>query len=327
MLARWLGSAGRLPALHFLALGGLLAIADARLTGAPAGGGRAPILITATRVDEIREDYARTLQTVPSAADVAALVAREADEEMLYREALLIGLDRRDRAVKWRIVEKMHFLFGDDGGDADAAYRRGLELGLDRDDVVVRNAMVTKMRLLAKQASRTEEPTGPALEAALAAYLANHADTFSQSARISLTQIYLSAEKRGDALAADAAALLARLRADATPPSAATRLGDPFPAGAAVRDASSTTMAKLFGDGLASAVAKLPAGQWSDPIPSPYGLHLVWVSGRTAADLPPLADVRERVLRAYRAERRDAYLARMMVELRGAYRVEVEHAG
>jgi len=308
-------------------LGGALALADARLIGGAAGGGRAPIVITATRVDEIREDYARTLQTVPTAADVAALVAREADEEMLYREALLLGLDRGDRAVKWRIVEKMHFLFGDQAGDADAVYRRGMALGLDRDDIVVRNAMVTKMRLLAKTASRTEEPSGPALDAALAAYLAAHADAFARNARVSLTQIYLSADKHGDALAADAAALLARLRADGTPPSAAARLGDPFPAGATVSDAASTTVAKLFGDPLAAAVAKLPVGRWSDPIPSPYGLHLVWVSGRTAADLPPLDAVRERVLRAYRAERRDHYLARMMTELRAAYAVEVEHAG
>jgi len=33
------------------------------------------------------------------------------------------------------------------------------------------------------------------------------------------------------------------------------------------------------------------------------------------------------VLRSYRAERRDRYLARLMTELRAAYPVEVEHAG
>jgi len=327
MLVRMVRSAVRMPALHFLVLGALLAAVDARLTDGSSGGGRAPILITAARVDEIRDDYERTLQMVPTPADIDALVAREADEEMLYREALLLGLDRHDHAVKWRVVEKMHFLYGDEAGDADAAYRRGLALGLERDDVVVRNALITKMRLLAKAASRTEEPTGPALDDALIAYLRDHAATFARDARLSLSQVFLSAAKRGDTLTADAQALLQQLRTGPTPPADAVRLGDPFPAGNTVADASAATLAKLFGEGFATAAAGLATGQWSEPIRSPYGVHLVWVSGRNAADLPPLDAVRSRVLRAYRSERRDRYLARMMTELRAAYPVEVEHAG
>ena len=86
----------------------------------------------------------------------------------------------------------------------------------------------------------------------------------------------------------------------------------------------------MFGDDFADAVAALPTEQWSEPIRSPYGLHLVWVGGRAAADLPPLDAVRSRVLRAYRAERREQYLARMMQQLRAAYTVRIEtddHAG
>jgi hypothetical protein len=327
MLARFARSAVRSPALHFLVLGALLAALDLGRPADVPDGGRPPIVITAARVDAIRDDYARTLQIAPTAEDLDALVAREADEEMLYREALLLGLDRHDRAVKWRIVEKMHFLFGDEAGDADAAYRRGLELGLDRADVVVRNALVTKMRLLAKTASRSEEPTGDALERELAAYLRDHAAAYARGSRVSLTHVFLSAAKRGDALAGDAAGLLARLRAAGTPPADAVRLGDPFPAGNTVNDAAAPTLAKLFGDACATAMLALAPGAWSDPIRSPYGLHLVQVTGRSAADVPPLDAVRDRVLRAYRAERRDRYLARLMTELRAAYRVEVEHAG
>jgi parvulin-like peptidyl-prolyl isomerase len=81
-----------------------------------------------------------------------------------------------------------------------------------------------------------------------------------------------------------------------------------------------------LGETFAKSAAALAPGSWSEPLASPYGLHLVWVSEHEDAALPPLDAIRPRVLRAYRAERRDQYLARMMTELRGAYAVQVEAA-
>jgi hypothetical protein len=182
------------------------------------------------------------------------------------------------------------------------------------------------MRLLAKAASRAEEPSGPALERELDAYLHAHAASYARAERLSLTQVFLGADKRGTALESDARALERRLREARTAPEDASRLGDAFIAGSTFRNTSRRGLAKIFGDAFASAVATLEPGRWSEPIRSPYGLHLVWVAGRDAADLPALAAVRSRVLRAYRAERRAQYLDRMMAEVRAAYHVRVEHA-
>lgn len=325
-LTRTLGTAVRLPALHFLVLGVGLAALHAAASGPAPTLARAPIVISAARVAEIRADYESTLAP-PTPEELKALVARAADEEMLYREALLLGLDRGDGAVKWRIIEKMHFLYGETA-DTEAAYRRGVALGLAEDDSVVRNALVTKMRLLTKAASRSEEPTGAALDRELTNYIVAHADRYRRSDELTVTHVFLNGNTRGAALEPDAQALLQRMRAQRTTPEAATRLGDPYVAGSTFRAISRTGLAKMFGDDFATTVAALPADQWSAPVRSPYGLHLVWVSGRTAADLPPLEAVRARVLRAYRAERRDQYMARMMDQLRAAYdvRVETEHA-
>lgn len=320
------GAAARQPAVHFLTLGALLATLDAASTRTPVVGARPPIVITAARVAEIRDEYAREV-AAPSPDELAALVAHAADEEMLYREALALGLDRGDRAVMWRIVEKMHFLFGDQAGDTATAYRRGLELGLGRDDLVVRNALITKMRLMAKAASRSEEPTGAALENELEAYLQAHADDYRQADRLSLTQVFLSADVHGVHLDADANALAERLRRESPAPASAARWGDVFVAGSAFRETTPRELAKSFGETFATTVAGLPLDRWSAPIRSPYGVHLVWMSARTPAELPPLTAVRERVLLAYRAERRSRYLDRLMDELRAAYPVQVDHAG
>lgn len=325
-LFRALRAGARSPALHFLTVGALLVALDTRTAGPAGATGRPPIMITAARVAEIRDEYTRTLEAAPTPAELDALVAREAEEEMLFREALLLGLDRGDRAVEWRVVEKMHFLYGDAAGDHAEAYRRGLALGLDRDDVVVRTALVTKMRLLTKAASRHEEPSGPALDRALDAYLQDHRATYAQGDRLSLTQVFLSAGKHGTALAADAHAVLRRLHASRPPPAAVPRLGDVFVAGSVFRNASRRELAKIFGESFAATVADLAPGRWSDPIGSPYGLHLVWIAERDAGSVPALAAVRSRVLHAYRAERRAQYLARMVDALRTAYEVRVERA-
>jgi hypothetical protein len=314
----------RAPAVHFLVLGALLFALVPR--GTRPTSVRPPIVLTQQRVVDVRDDYRRTMGVDPTSAELDALLAREADEEMLYREALLLGLDRGDRAVEWRVIEKMRFFYGDAAGTNDEALARGLALGLQRDDVVVRNALVTKIRLLAKAASRVDEPSGQDLDRELTDYLERHRSTYAQAARLTLTQVFLSADKHGAALENDARDLLAQLRASGTPPAPGARLGDPFLPGAPPRGASRRDLAKLFGDDFAAAVSDLDVARWSEPIRSRYGLHLVWVSERDAAAVPSLDAVRPRVLRAYRAERRSAYLAKMMAELRTAYEVRIDHA-
>ena len=312
----------RAPALHFLALGALL-FAISSTFAAPTRA-RAPIVISAARVAEIRDEYARMMATPPTESELAALVAREADEEMLYREALLLGLDRGDRAVEWRIIEKMEFLYGEAAGDNAESLRRGLELGLQRDDVVVRSGLVTKMRLLAKGTSRSEEPEGDALERELEAYLERNREEYTQAAHYTLTQVFLRGDAADATIETEARALRRTLEASASPPGETVKYGDPFVTGSFVRATSRAGLTKMFGDAFADAVAKLETKRWSEPIRSPFGLHLVWVAEKQEARAPGLDSVRSQVLQAYRAERQQEYARQMMEGIRRAYEVRVE---
>ena len=311
----------RAPALHFLLLGGLL-FAASSLTASPEPAAlREPIVITTARIEEIREDYRRTMGTAPTPRELAALISKEADDEMLYREALLLGLDRGDPAVEFRVIEKMEFLYGEATGGGAEALRRGLELGLQRDDVVVRSGLVTKMRLLAKGASRAEEPSGDALDRELAEYFERHRDEYIQPQQVSLAHVFL----RGDATREqEALALRARLAATSVAPTQAAREGDPFVAGSLLRATTHAGLVKIFGEEFTAAVAALAPGRWSEPIRSPYGLHLVWVLERTETRVPALDEVRSQVLHAWRAERQRAYLEKMLAGIRAAYEVRVE---
>ena len=174
-----------------------------------------------------------------------------------------------------------------------------------------------KMQLLAE---RGEEDPAPD-DAALQAYLDLHADRYREPERTSLRHVFVSSA-RGTACERDARALLARLRADATPPATSARLGDPFPFGAYVRAESPRELAKHFGETFAAGVARLPVGEWAGPVASPHGLHLVRVEAREPGRVSPLTAVRARVLAEMREQRRRERLAAAMAALRAKYGVQ-----
>jgi hypothetical protein len=88
------------PLLHFL-LGGVALFALHALVAPPRR-----IEVDAALAARLRADQARRGGSAP--AD--ALIERHVDQEVLYREALLRGLDRNDVIVRRRLVQKMQFL-------------------------------------------------------------------------------------------------------------------------------------------------------------------------------------------------------------------------
>jgi hypothetical protein len=308
----------RAPLLHFLALGTVLLVArswwerDARPE-------RGRIVLTADDLTRLRATFAEEYGVPPGPAAKAALVRDAIDEEVLYREALVAGIDRSDAAVGERLARLGSFLGEDQGSGPGALEREGRRLGLERSDVVIRRHLVEMMRLATLQAEPADVPT----DADLRAYLDAHAADFAAPPAVRLTQVYLSAATRGAALAADAMALLAEFRRTGAGPEAAARAGDSFLQGADVGPAPVSEIGRLFGRDFAAAVDAAPLATWVGPVRSSYGLHLVWVRERASARLPPLPAVRNRVLLALLGARSRERSAARMRALRARYDVEV----
>jgi hypothetical protein len=130
-LRRWL----REPLLHFLAVGLVLVVVGQLLDSDRGGSDQS------NRI-ELTEDDLRRLEVVwiaqwsrpPTPDERRRLVEDRVREEVLYREALALGLDRGDTIVKRRLAQKMQFLAEDVSGlgepsDADlkAWYARNSE--------------------------------------------------------------------------------------------------------------------------------------------------------------------------------------------------------
>jgi peptidyl-prolyl cis-trans isomerase C len=313
---------GRSPVLHFLAIGGVLFVLAGERGAVPTSVRRAPIVFTAADVERLRRGWMRQFGSPPSAATEAHLIDAAIDEEVLYREALALGLDRREGVIRDRLVRLARFVDENLPEDAAASEAVARQLGLDRHDLVIRRHLVNSMRLALSVPQPSDQPTA----AALAVYYDEHGDEYRQPARVRFVQVYLSRDRRGDRTEADARRLLGELRSGAVAPEEAARRGDPFIRGAVIGPAPTAEVERLFGADFAAAVARAGPHVWLGPIASSYGLHLIWVDERIEAGRPPLAEVRGRVLHQFLHERERQRLRRRLAAIRARYDITVEGA-
>ncbi len=243
----------------------------------------------------------------PDVADVAAapvadgtVPARAASDPdaLLAAAAEALGLDDGDAVIARRRARNLAFL---DADEHDTAAR-----ALAGDDRVVRRRLATRLRLAIEAAARTPEPD----DGELAAHLAAHPEEFALPARAQLAHVYVSRARHGDAAATVAARWQAALRAGADV------AGDPLPLPRVLPSSSAAELAAQLGPAVAAAAFALPLGEWSAPLASPLGFHLVRVTAREPARLPPLAAVRAAVRESLLAARAARALAAAEAELR-----------
>jgi peptidyl-prolyl cis-trans isomerase C len=109
-MKRWL----REPLVHFFLIGLVLFATSGVLNrGASAGAGSKRIDLTVDDLRQLDVYFQSQWRRPPTAEEFAALVESKVREEVLYREALAMGLDKEDTIVKRRMAQKMAFLAED----------------------------------------------------------------------------------------------------------------------------------------------------------------------------------------------------------------------
>jgi hypothetical protein len=102
----------REPLSYFLLIGAAMFLAF------HVGGGRETekpneIVVTRGAIESLALSWEKTRQRPPTAEEREGLIESYIRQEVLYREAMAMGLDREDTIIKRRLGQKMTFLFQD----------------------------------------------------------------------------------------------------------------------------------------------------------------------------------------------------------------------
>jgi len=194
-------------------------------------------------------------------------------------------------------------------------YREARAMGLDQDDPVVRQRMRQKLEFLLEDLATQVTPD----DAQLTEFMLSQPDRFRKEPRLSFTQVYLNPDKRPD-LAADAVAILARLN-NGTPPESE---GDRTLVGPEYRLAAQFEIRRIFGAEFAQQLVALEPGDWTGPLISGYGGHLVKVSAKQAVRFPDLSELRKQVKQEYLVEQRRELKNAPYLKLREGYEIAIE---
>ncbi|GJM07962.1 MAG: hypothetical protein DHS20C11_02380 [Lysobacteraceae bacterium] len=196
-------------------------------------------------------------------------------------------------------------------------YRQALGLGLDQDDLVIRRRLRQKMEFLSNDLIDVGEPS----EIDLESFRRDHAELFTSEPIFSFDQVYFD-PTRHDNAEQDMTDLRERLNTGAVS-APLESLGDNTMLPANFDHVSGFDVARYLGRSFVDRLEALEIGGWQGPVQSGYGLHLVNLKQRSAGQLPPLADIRERVIREWQDRARESANEAMYQRLLGQYRVIV----
>lgn len=284
----------RSPLFHFLLAGGLLFAVESAWSWIPAQESAAipRVEVAQSEIDERLEAYRRQMGR-PASETEARAIERQAIENAIWLEqAFAIGLHEIDSVVRQRLILNMRFLEGESDASDDELVARAIELGMDKSDTVVQRRLIDRVQAIVRARVRAE----PLDDETLAAHFEATHDNWREPALLELSHVYLSRDRRGEKTRADAEALLPRLAQGPLTPEDGIALGDPFLAGHRLRGASPNRIVARLGPSFEAGVREARVGEWVGPIESAFGQHLVWIHERIPSRIPPLDEIRQRVV-------------------------------
>ena len=197
--------------------------------------------------------------------------------------------------------------------------REALALRLDQDDIVIRRRLRQKLEFISDSAASQTEPTDEQLQR----YLLSHPDRFRAERRFTFHHVFVDPQKHAQTLSTDINRLMTQLRLSGGNADLSS-MGDAFLLEQNFEAVSASEVTKQFGEKFAVKLGELPIGEWSGPIASGYGVHLVLVTERKDGGEPSLAEVRDAVKREWINKQRLDTTEKFYQALLSRYTIRIE---
>ncbi len=197
--------------------------------------------------------------------------------------------------------------------------REAQAMGLDQNDTIIRRRLVQKLTFLTEDLASAVLPSDSELQD----YYQANLDRYREPARFDFEHRYFSRDRRDDA-GADAAAALIKIQKDPGARDYISSTGDSFMLQMQFAGRSERQIGDLFGREFAAALSNLTPGEWHGPVSSAYGEHLVFVSASQAPRTQPFEQAKARISADYAQQQREQANQAFFDGLRAQYEVERE---
>lgn len=199
--------------------------------------------------------------------------------------------------------------------EEEILYREGKQLGLDDNDLIVKRRVVQKMRFLLEASTPLEEPT----EAQLQAWLDDHPEQFLTDGEVIMQHVFFARQQNTHHALTHAKKVSLQL-ADPSPETT-NGLGDPHPLNNQTSTIGYRQLVRELGKQTADQIMALPLNQWSAPLASPLGAHLVNVQARQLPIQKTVEEAGEPLIAVVRQAQRDFANQAALKALRSRYQI------
>jgi peptidyl-prolyl cis-trans isomerase C len=277
------------------------------------------ISVTPNKISLLKSQWETSTGLRANPARLKTVVDSYVEEEILFREALDANLHKH-RRVKQRIVKTAEFLELDSPEtDGEALFLTAIDAGLHKNDAVIRNMMISSVR----NSISTNAESIALSEEKINQYYLDNFDRYIAQASLSFDHVFVSKNRNVDSKHKSEQLRLHKAFSSESSKSLAA-LGDPFIKGYSFSGLTMSDLAELMGAEFSKGVGQLSIGEWSQPIESAYGWHLVWVKEINPARVLSLAEAAYRVKRDLLKELQAQAFDTALSEVKRGYTVSIE---
>jgi len=196
-------------------------------------------------------------------------------------------------------------------------YQEALKMNLDHNDEIIKRRLSQKMQFLASDIASLNEPNDEEL---MAFYKENIKSYMSQNL-YEMYQIIYSPDYHNNPKV-EAENLLQNISQQ--DPKMAETLGDKMPFPFYFKSVNDNELNRQLGLNFTEELKKLEANQWTGPIKSGFGYHLVFIADKKESAPIPLNEIQAEVLRDLEYENQKRMNEMIFEEFRKTYNIEYD---
>ena len=302
------------PALHFWLIGLIVFSSVSAFEPAPVLTVQYP---TDQRIAELEKQWSQLGAGAFTGAAKAKLIQTEIDRDILLAESLRLHFHLQDQGVQARLIRDMRFMYEGSEETDEVLLEQAYAMNLHVNDLVARRRLIQMM----ESSLRAVGERQPISEQTLRNAYENEQDEYLAPERFTFTQVFIQSDQNRQDTEQRAKEIFKTISDRSAQPDEAISLGNPFITGHRFVDQSLAQLTREFGPVFTAALAKCRVNDWCAAVPSPYGLHHVWLSDQKLATRLPFDQVKSSIEYTLRNQAGEKSLSEGLARLRDRYQV------